>query len=321
MHGLDGRLDLVRAGLVPPKATADHGLAFGDQGPVPAVPVLVGEQDQLAVGVAARGPARVGEQHQPEQSQHLGLVRHQFGKQPPQPDRLGTQVVADERRPRACRIALIENEIEDGEHGAEPAGKVGLGRDPVRDSRVADLALGPDQPLRHGRLRDEEGMRDLRRGEPAQQPQGQRDLGGLRERRVTAGEYQAQPVVAHGALLGRFVAGVQQGSLGLPVLTGRLPAEAVDGPVAGGGDDPAGRARRQAVRWPPLYRHGERVLYRIFGDVEVAEGAGQDGHRAAVLGAEDVFDLRGRRGRRAGHQSSVSPWNGRTSMGRPVTSA
>ena len=47
----------------------------------------------------------------------------------------------------------------------------------------------------------------------------------------------------------------------------------------------------------------------------------KDGDRAAVLGAEDVFDLRGRRGRRGGHQSPASPWNGRTSMGRPVACA
>ena len=39
--------------------------------------------------------------------------------------------------------------------------------------------------------------------------------------------------------------GVQQGGLGVPVLAGRLPAEAVDRPVAGGGDDPSRRARRQ----------------------------------------------------------------------------
>jgi hypothetical protein len=48
---------------------------------------------------------------------------------------------------------------------------------------------------------------------------------------VTAGEDQAQPVVAPGALLDRFVAGVQERGLGVPVLAGGLPAEAVDRPV------------------------------------------------------------------------------------------
>ena len=36
---------------------------------------------------------------------------------------------------------------------------------------------------------------------------------------------------------------VQQGSLGVPVSAGRLPAEPVDGPISGSRDDPAGRAR------------------------------------------------------------------------------
>jgi hypothetical protein len=42
-----------------------------------------------------------------------------------------------------------------------------------------------------------------------------------------------------------------------------------------------------------LYRHGEGVLDRFLGEVKVAEAAGQDGHRATVLLAEDPFDLRG----------------------------
>ena len=171
-------------------------------------------------------------------------------------------------------VALVEDQVDDGQHGPEPVGQVGLVRDPVGDPGVADLALGPDQPLGHGRLGHQEGAGDLGGGEPAQQPQGQRDLGAGGERRVAAGEDQAQPVVAHGALLGRFVPGVQQGGLGVPVLAGRLPAQPVDRPVAGGGDDPAGRARRQPGRRPPLHGRGERVLDRLLGDVDVAEGRG-----------------------------------------------
>jgi hypothetical protein len=53
-----------------------------------------------------------------------------------------------------------------------------------------------------------EGARDLRGGEPSQQPQRQRDLDTGGERRGATGEDQAQPVIAHGALLGRFVTGV-----------------------------------------------------------------------------------------------------------------
>jgi hypothetical protein len=62
-------------------------------------------------------------------------------------------------------------------------------------------------------------MRDLRGGEPAEQPQRQSDLNAAAERGVAAGEDQPQTLVTHGALLDWFVAGMQQRSLGVPVIT------------------------------------------------------------------------------------------------------
>jgi hypothetical protein len=143
---------------------------------------------------------------------------------------------------------------------------------------------------------------------------------------VAAGEDQAQAVVGHGALLGRLVAGVQQRGLGVPVGAGRLPPEAVDRPVAGGGDDPSRRARRQPAGRPPLERRGERVLDRLLGDLDVTEDADQDGHRAAVLLAEDTLDLRGGEIRHAGDQPSPPvlsspPFNDTSGRPRPGTAA
>src|SRR5712692_302839 len=62
-----------------------------------------------------------------------------------------------------------------------------------------DLALGPDQPLGHGRLGYQEGARDLGGGEPAKEPERQRDLDADGDRRVAASEDQPQPLVAHDA--------------------------------------------------------------------------------------------------------------------------
>jgi len=50
MHGVDGGLELVGAGLVAAKARADDRLALFDQGLVPLPAVLLAEQDQRAVG-------------------------------------------------------------------------------------------------------------------------------------------------------------------------------------------------------------------------------------------------------------------------------
>ena len=205
VHGVDRGLDLVRARLAAAQALPDEGLALGDQRAVPARPVLVGEQHQRAVRGRAGRPPRLGEQHQREQPEHLGLVRHELGQQPPEPDRLGAQVGAGQRLARARRVALVEDEVDDGEHAGKPGGQVGLRRDAVRDPGVPDLGLGPDQPLGHGRFRHQEGARDLGRGEPAEQPERQRHLGGRAERRVAAGEDEPQPVVAHRALLHRLV--------------------------------------------------------------------------------------------------------------------
>src|SRR5438270_12723440 len=133
---------------------------------------------------------------------------------------------------------------------------------------------------------------------------------------MAAGEDQARPVVAHGALLDRFVLRVQKSGLGVAVRAGRLAAELIDRPVASGGDDPPGRARGEPGGWPALHRRGERVLHRFLGDVDVAEDADQDGHRATVLLAEDTFDLRRCEVRHVRVQSSASPWKARTRMDR-----
>ncbi len=62
-------------------------------------------------------------------------------------------------------------------------------------------------------------MRDLWRGEPAEQLERERHLGMHRQRRMTTGEDQPQPVVPHRTLLEWFVVGVQQRRLRVPVGT------------------------------------------------------------------------------------------------------
>ena len=103
-------------------------------------------------------------------------------------------------------VALVEDEVEHGEHAASRARQVlGLG-DPVGDLRGLDLLLRAGDPLGHRGLRDEERLRDLGHGQAAEQPQGQRHPGLRRERRVAAGEDQPEPVVLDDA--GRLVGGV-----------------------------------------------------------------------------------------------------------------
>src|SRR5262249_39559241 len=60
---------------------------------------------------------------------------------------------------------------------------------------LADLPLGPDQPLRHGRLGDQERGRDLGRGQPAHRAQRQPHPGRRVQRGGAAGEDQRKLVV------------------------------------------------------------------------------------------------------------------------------
>ena len=98
------------------------------------------------------------------------------------------------------------------------------------------LALGPHEPLRHGRLGDQEGTRDLPGREPTQEPQGQGDLGACRERRMAAGEDEPEPVIVHGTLGTELVRLAHQRGASLAIGTRRLPAMTVDEPMASGRD-------------------------------------------------------------------------------------
>jgi hypothetical protein len=53
------------------------------------------------------------EQHQRQQPEHLGLVRHQRREQLPEPDGLGRQLAANRR------VALAEDQIQDRQDDAQ----------------------------------------------------------------------------------------------------------------------------------------------------------------------------------------------------------
>ncbi len=164
---------------------------------------------------------RLDQDHQRQQAHDLGLVRHELGQQPAQADGLGAEVAPVQPVARAGRGALVEDEVHDGQDGADPVREIGLVGQAVGDPGVADLPLGPDQTLGHGGLRHQEGPPDLRGGEPAQESQGQCHLGGRGQGGMAAREDQSQSFVSHGPLLRRFrcfVAGLEESGLGLAVL-------------------------------------------------------------------------------------------------------
>ena len=255
---------------------------------VPQRAVLVGEQHEPPVGVDARVAPRVVQQHQREQPARLALLRHQLDQQAPEPDRLRAQLAPHERRAGGRRVALIEDQVDGGEHRGQPVRQLVLLGHAVGDPGVGDLALRAHQPLRHRGLGDEERARDLRHRQAAERAQRQRHprLGG--ERRVAAGEHQAQAVVGHvvGWLLGQRL---EREEL---LLAHALAAQAVDRAVAGGGGDPGAGVAREAVGGPALERDDPCLLHGLLGEVEVAEHPDQRGDRPPRLAPEQAVDLR-----------------------------
>ena len=120
------------------------------------------------------------EEHQREQPPRLGLLGGE-GELAGEPDRLAGQVHP------ACMPGRVD-EVEHAQHDGEVAGLVQA--PPVQG------ALGAADPLRHRRLRDVEGVGDLRGGEAADGAQGERHLRRGRELGVTAAEEQEEGVVA-----------------------------------------------------------------------------------------------------------------------------
>ena len=96
MDRVDGRLNLIRAGLVAREALAHDRLPLGDETSIPEPAVLVGEPHELACRVGPRRAARLDEQHQREHAHRLRLVRHQIREQPSQANRLGTEIFANQ---------------------------------------------------------------------------------------------------------------------------------------------------------------------------------------------------------------------------------
>jgi hypothetical protein len=213
----------------------------------------------------------------------LCLVEHEDGEQAAEPNRLVGQVAA-------VAVALVEDQVDDREHGGQALGEQVVGRDAERDPRRPDLRLRARQPALHRLARHEEGVGDLRGLQAAQGRQGQRHLRVERERGMAAGEDELQALVGDRGLvhlvlhrLGHF----EQARLGQQRA---LAPQPVDRAVARGRRQPRAGVARGAVARPALGGGGEGLLSGLLGEVEIAEEADQGREHAAPLVAEGLLD-------------------------------
>ncbi len=273
VQGRDGGLGLVLAQAVAGEGRLEDHDALGDHAGVPPAPVLLGERHQAAVGGGPGGAPGVVEQHEGEQSPHLGVV-DRGGELPGEPDGLGGEV-------DVAGVALVEDQVEDAQHGGDVAGPV--------EAHAGDGAFGAADALRHGRLGDQVGAGDLPGGEPAHGAQGEGDGGGRGERGVGAQEVELEGVVHGGRGAGR-------GFLLDAVLTAAargVGAGRVEELAPRRGDQPAlGVPRR--VGGPDADRLDQRVLHGVLGRREVGSAADEDGEDTRGEAAQEGLVHRGR---------------------------
>ena len=193
--GRDGRLDLERPGPALGQRGIEQGRALGDLVMVPTCPVLLVQDHEVSGIVDPCPPSRVVDEHQRQEAQGLGFVGHEGAHGPGQPDRFGAQALAHEVGAGSGRVALVEQEVQHREDGGGPVHQQVGRRDAKGDAGVADLAFGPDQPLGHRGLGNQESTGDLRRRHAGEGAQRERDLRVEDQRRVTTGVHEAEAVV------------------------------------------------------------------------------------------------------------------------------
>ena len=286
---------------------------------IPEVPILFRERDQLAVRPGAGRAAGIGQQHQRQQPSDLAIGREEPMHGPRQPDGLVRQIAAVQGCPDAAGVAFVENQIENVENGAQAPGALAfVGHAKRRTGRLDGLFRAAD-PLRHRRLRDQEGVGDLGGRQAADRAKRQRNRRRARERGVTAHEQQDEGVVllAVAVASGFRMRGGRDRRLhddhGLAPPPGELGAQVIGHAPRGDLDQPAARIVGHPLGGPLDGRGEQGFLNRIFRGREIAEAPDD---RAENLRRKLAQQVLGGEGWRTRHPSTGGALiTSRTSMG------
>src|SRR5262249_23682623 len=143
-----------------------------------------------------------------------------------------------------------------------------------------------------------------------QRAQRERDTRLQAQRRMTAREDEAQPVVTwravwrclHDVFL--HLPETVPGECHVLVLALTLASPGVNRLAPGRRGDPRAGIGWDPVAWPALECDRERVLQRLLGQIQVMEGRDERGDDSPVLGAKDALDGRVRRVLRLRHGRS-----------------
>src|SRR6266478_620093 len=184
----------------------------------------------------------------------LRIVWNEFGQDTPETQRIFAEGRAYPVLAGGGRVAFVEDQIDHLQHGGQTGGKIGPAGDLKRNARLGEGALGPDDALGDGRLRDEEGARDLLRRQTSKKAKREHNTCLGRENRMAGDEHEAQKVIPdiivergveirHSHLLLRLELAAKLLVFALQPL---VSAEHVDRTVFGGGHEPSAWVVRDA---------------------------------------------------------------------------
>ena len=281
------------------------GLPQGGQPPpdqqlVPPRAVLRLQQDRLAVLVEPGADPGTLDLQQRLQSEHLGLVGSERGQHAREPHRLARQVGAHPVLPRGGRVALVEDQVDDGHDVVESPGPLGpRGQLELGVSRGQCL-LGSRDALAHGGFGGQEPTGDLGRGESSDQSQRQCGPGLGSQGGMAGQEDEPQDVVLDvvdlAVEVGHLVLLSPSDVFELRDLAAQVvrAPEVVDGAPLRDGHQPRDRVLRDAGRGPLLQRGHECVLGQVLGQVDVPGHPGESADEAGRFGPPRGEDGLGR---------------------------
>ena len=151
------RLQLVRPDRPARQRRGHQRHALGDGAAVPQRPVLLVERDRArrrdpcAPGAARRSAASARATPRPPRRPAAARCTARV-RRIASPDRSTRCKLGA----RAARVALVEDQVEHVQHGAQPLGALSAAGSPNRTPEALDALLRPADPLRHRRLRHEE---------------------------------------------------------------------------------------------------------------------------------------------------------------------
>ena len=282
-----------------------------DEELIPAPAVLIEQQDWFSRRADSRVRARCLDLHQRNEAVHLRLLRHELGQDAAETERIFAELRSHPVVTGSRRVALVEDEVENFEHGRQAGGELGPPGDLEGDARLGERPLGPDDSLRDGRLRDEEGARDLLGGQASKQPERERNARLGRENRMTGSEYEAQEVVAdvvvdrvletrHANLLPSLELATE---LLVFALEQSSPAQQIDRTMLCGGHEPGARVVWDTRFRPALERDDESILREILGNADIPHDPRKPGDEPRRLDSPDRVDREMGVGSRHGYRS------------------